>query len=105
MSYFSHDVRGAGLEEAMMLGMGGGGSRGRPSARWADEITATADMTFQEAVAAPRDRVGWRLLVKSVARVRIGSVLDYRGDRGISPALHIVDTGTITGLHIVSPPP
>jgi len=25
MSYFGHVVRGAGLEQAMMLGMGGGG--------------------------------------------------------------------------------
>jgi len=58
MSYFGHVVREAGPAQAIMLGMGGGGqSRGRPRARSVDEITATAYMTLQQAVAASRDRV------------------------------------------------
>jgi len=72
MSYLGHVVRGAGLEQAWMLGMGGGGrGRGRIRTRWLNEITVTADMTLQQAVAACRDQVGWRLLVKAVARGRI----------------------------------
>jgi len=43
----------------MKLGMSGGGwSRGRPRARWVDEIMAIAAMTLQQAVGAYRDRVG-----------------------------------------------
>jgi len=43
----------------------------RARTRYVDEIPATAEMTLQQAVAASRDRVGWGLLVKSVAKSRI----------------------------------
>jgi len=71
LAYFGHVVRGQGLENSVMLGMGGGGrSRGRPRARWIDGVAEDAGMSISQMIEAARDRTKWRDVVHTVARGR-----------------------------------
>ena len=49
------------LETSIMLGMGGGTrKRGRPRARWLDDIKAVTNCTLTELCGSARDRDAWR---------------------------------------------
>jgi len=59
LAYFGHVVRGENLEEAVMLGMGGGSrSRGRPRRRWRDDVVDVTGLSLQHLKEAARDRNG-----------------------------------------------
>ena len=59
------------LEKSMMLGMGGGArKRGRPRARWLDDIKAITNCTLNELCGLTRDRDAWREMVMEITRSR-----------------------------------
>ena len=59
------------LEKSMMLGMGGGSrKRGRPRARWLDDIKAETNCTLTELCGLTRDRDAWRKMVMGITRSR-----------------------------------
>jgi hypothetical protein len=69
LSYFGHVVRADGLEKSLMLGMGEGKrSRGRPRARWIDEILERTELDLREATQAASNRTIWRSVVNEVTR-------------------------------------
>ena len=69
LSYFGHVVRADGLEKSLMLGMGEGKrNRGRPRARWMDEILERTGLGLREATQAARERTTWRRVVSEVTR-------------------------------------
>ena len=72
LSYFGHIMRSENsLEKSMMLGMGGGArKRGRPRARWLDDIKAITNCTLTELCALTRDRDAWRETVMGITRSR-----------------------------------
>ena len=72
LSYFGHIMRSENsLEKSMMLGMGGGArKRGRPRARWLDDIKAITNCTLTELCALTRDRDAWREKVMGITRSR-----------------------------------
>ena len=72
LSYFGHIMRSEkSLEKSMMLGMGGGArKRGRPRARWLDDIKAIANCTLTELCGLTRDRDAWREMVMEITRSR-----------------------------------
>ena len=54
-----------------MLGMGGGArKRGRPRARWLDDIKAITNCTLTELCGLTRDRDAWREMVLEITRSR-----------------------------------
>src|SRR5271163_4212139 len=71
LSYFGHIMRSNGLEKSVMVGMGGRSrSRGRPRARWMDDIVKLTVKCISELRDATRDRVEWRRTVMGVTRGR-----------------------------------
>ena len=70
LSYFGHIMRSENsLEKSMMLGMGGGArKRGRPRARWLDDIKAITNCTLNELCGLTRDRDACREMVMEVTR-------------------------------------
>jgi hypothetical protein len=69
LSYFGHVVRACGLEKDVMLGCGAGRrKRGRPRMRWLDEIEELTAMNIAQLKEAALNRMGWRRLIKTVAR-------------------------------------
>ena len=72
LSYFGHIMRSENsLEKSMMLGMGGGArKRGRPRARWLDDIKAITNCTLNELCGLTRDRDAWRKMVMEITRSR-----------------------------------
>ena len=72
LSYFGHIVRRENsLEKSIMLGMGGGTrKRGRPRARWLDDIKAVTKCTLNELCGSARDRDAWRKMIMAIIRSR-----------------------------------
>lgn len=73
LSYFGHIARKQGdcLEKDIMIGYTEGKrKRGRPRARWLDDVESSTARNLNNLIAAAQDRVGWRALVKSVTRSR-----------------------------------
>ena len=72
LSYFGHIMRRENsLENASMLGMGGGTrKRGRPRARWLDDIKAVTNCTLTELCGSARDRDAWRKMIMAITRSR-----------------------------------
>ena len=72
LSYFGHIMRRENsLEKSVMLGMGGGArKRGRPRARWLDDIKAVTNCTLTELCGLTRDRDTWRNMVMGITRSR-----------------------------------
>ena len=69
--FFGHVMRGSNLEKSVMVGMGEGArGRGRPRARWMDEVTQTTSLSLAELGRAVEDRTGWRRCVMEVTRGR-----------------------------------
>ena len=59
------------LEKSIMLGMGGGTrKRGRPGARWLDDIKAVTKCTVTELCGSARDRDAWRKMIMAITRSR-----------------------------------
>ena len=59
------------LEKSIMLGMGGGSrKRGRPRARWLDDIKAVTNGTLTELCGPARDRDAWRKMIMAITRSR-----------------------------------
>ena len=72
LSYFGHIMRRENsLEKSIMLGMGGGSrKRGRPRARWLDDIKAVTNCTLVELCGSARDRDTWRKMIMAITRSR-----------------------------------
>ena len=72
LSYFGHIMRRENsLEKSIMLGMGGGSrKRGRPRARWLDDIKAVTNGTLAELCGSARDRDTWRKMIMAITRSR-----------------------------------
>ena len=72
LSCFGHIMRSENsLEKTMMLGMGGGArKRGRPRARWLDDINAITNCTLTELCGLARYRDAWRKMVMGITRSR-----------------------------------
>ena len=72
LSYFGHIMRRENsLEKSIMLGMGGGSrKRGRPRARWLDDIKAVTNCTLAELCGSARDRDTWRKMIMAITRSR-----------------------------------
>ena len=70
LSYFGHIMgRENSLEKSIMLGMGGGTrKRGRPRARWLDDIKAVPKCTLTELCGSARDRDAWRKMIMAITR-------------------------------------
>ena len=70
LSYFGHIMRRENsLEKSIMLGMGGGTrKRGRPRARWLDDIKAITNCTLAELCGSARDRDAWRKMIMAITR-------------------------------------
>ena len=59
------------LEKSIMLGMGGGTrKRGRPRARWLDDIKAVTKCTPTELCGSARYRDAWRKMIMAITRSR-----------------------------------
>ena len=59
------------LETSIMLGMGGGTrKRGRPRARWLDDIKAITNSTLAELCDSARDRDAWKKMIMAITRSR-----------------------------------
>ena len=74
LSYFGHIIRRENsLEKSMMLGMSGGSrKRGRPRARWLNDIKAVTHCTLAELCGSARDRDTWRKMIMAITRSRTG---------------------------------
>ena len=72
LSYFGHIMRRENsLEKSIMLGMGGGTrKRGRPRARWLDDIKAVTKCTFTELCGSASDRSAWRKMIMVITSGR-----------------------------------
>ena len=83
LTYFGHIMRRENsLEKSMMLGMGGGTrKRGRPRARWLDDIKAVTKCTLTELCGSARDQDSWRkiaFLVRFVFQIGCAKEVSYR---------------------------
>jgi len=68
---YKYNITSEGLEEAVMLGMGGGrGSRGRRRRRWPDVVVEVTGLSLQHLKKAARDKNGWRELFHAVTMGR-----------------------------------
>ena len=69
---FGHIMRRENsLEKSIMLGMGGGTrKRGRPRARWLDDIKAVTNCTLAELCGSARDRDTWWKMIMAITRSR-----------------------------------
>ena len=69
-SYFGHIMRRENsLEKSIMFGMGGGTrKRGRPRARWLDDIKAATNCTLTKLCSSARDRDAWRKMIMAITR-------------------------------------
>ena len=71
LSFFGHITRRQGdcLEKDIMVErMDGCRRRGRPCARWLDDVTACSGRNLRDLMVVAHNRVGWKALVKSVTR-------------------------------------
>ena len=85
---------------SMMLGMGGGArKRGRPRARWLDDIKAITNCTLNELCGLTRDRDAWREMVMEITRSR--PRLD--GTRFFFTRSHLARSDTSPTLLVVTP--
>ena len=73
LSYFGHIMRRENsLEKSIMLGMGRGSrKRGRPRARWLDDIKAITNCTLAELCGSARDRDAWRKMIMAITWARM----------------------------------
>jgi hypothetical protein len=70
MMYFGHVMRADGLEKEMMLACGEGTRRrGRPRTRWMEDVHRKTTMNLAELRDKTQNRVEWRRLVVTVAKV------------------------------------
>ena len=72
---YSHNnavcVKKNSLEKSIMLGMGGGSrKRGKPRARWLDDINAVTNCTLTELCGSAIDRNAWMKIVMVFTRSR-----------------------------------
>ena len=59
------------MEKSIMLGMGGGArKRGRPRARWLDDIKAVTNCKLAEVCGLTKDRDNLRKMVMGITRSR-----------------------------------
>ncbi len=72
LAYFGHIMRAKeSLEKCIMLGMGNGGrKRGKPRARWMDDIEAVTGSSLSQLREDVRDRDQWRQKVTGITRRR-----------------------------------
>ena len=72
-SHFGHIMRRENsLEKSMTLEMGGGSrKRGRPRARWLDDIKAVTNCTLTELCGSAIDQNVWRKMVMIITRSRM----------------------------------
>ena len=102
LSYFGHIMRRENsLEKSIMLGMGGGSrKRGRPRARWLDDIKAVTNCTLAELCGSARDRDTWRKMIMAItrSRTRLDGTRYKVGDK----SLQETDNHPYLGVHITT---